>query len=293
MKLPKLPAHLSPSVLLALTLLAGLLAVATLAPLRGSAFSEPTVLRPDRFVAVVVSGMEGRPDDRGPGRALRMDESTLGTPGERTVPQRVQLDSVAAAQRELRREVRVPSVLPESITGPPAVTMFTSGAASYTLDLTKINAALAEAGIRDVQLPPSLHGATLMANLPAGVVLEWGAEESRLALVQVRQPTLTVPGEVDVSALRELLLAHPRLAGSQPEVAAELRAIEEWRITAPVPVSAQATAQSVRVDGADGLLVSTPGDGSAVLLWQRARVVYALAGPFEPEVLLGAANSLR
>ena len=44
----------SPTWLVASALIVALVALATMAPLRGAAYGEPTVLRPERFVAVTV-----------------------------------------------------------------------------------------------------------------------------------------------------------------------------------------------------------------------------------------------
>src|SRR5207249_1167921 len=129
----------SPTWLVASALIVALVAVATMAPLRGAAYGEPTVLRPERFVAVTVdvSPREMRSAQLAwpiPG----FEETMLGIPGEIVEPQRVPLDSVTAASRELRRQVRVPYTMPDAIAGEPEVTLFTASSASYTLDLPKI-----------------------------------------------------------------------------------------------------------------------------------------------------------
>jgi hypothetical protein len=284
----------SPIWAIAAVLIAALAIVATTTPLRGSAYSEPTVLRPERFVAVSVEESAGTMRAAQAGWPIPgFGETMFGVPGEVVAPQRVPLDSVAAASRELRRQVRVPEVVPESVAGDPEVTMFTASSASYTLDLPKIHQFLANAGITDLQLPTSIHGATIVANVPAGVVLKWGDDSQHLVVAQLRQPSVTVPGQVDLVALHDLMLAYPAFAQMAPDLVAQLRDIEQWTSTVPVPVPSDQVAESVRVDGAPGLLVRDPRHVGGVVLWQRAGVVYAVGGTTGDEALLAAANSLR
>lgn len=276
-------------------LLAALIGIATTAPLRGSASAEPTVFRPDRFVAVTVTvpaehsafpGLTGL-------REGSFSSDMFGTFGSKVTPKDVALDSVAAAARELNRPVRVPSTLPAGLSGGPKVTMFTAGSGSYTLDLPKIHAFLRDAGFSDLQLPPTIHGATIVASVPAGVALQWGDKRDGLAFIQVRQPTITVPGQVDAAGLRELLLSYPRAIQLTPDSIRQLRAIEDWTRTVPIPVTTRQHTESVPADGSTALFVRDPRHDRSVLLWQRGGTVHVLTGPFSRDQLVATANSLQ
>jgi hypothetical protein len=152
---------------------------------------------------------------------------------------------------------------------------------------------MAGAGLPEVQLPTTLHGAKVNLDVPAALTMRWGSGREALGFVQLRQPKITVPAEVELPAVRELLLNHPRVEGLNPEVVAGLRGVEQWQTTVPIPVPSGANAESVRVDGSEGLLVTSNLREGSALIWQRNGSVYALTGPYEAEALIAVAESLR
>jgi hypothetical protein len=274
---------------------AALVVVGATAPLRGSALGDPTVLRPQRFAPISVSHAPGAD----PGWSAfpahhAFDDSRFGRPGPRTDPRVDRLDSTHAAEAMLRRDVRLPAILPESVSGDPSVTLHSASSYSYILDLPKIHQALATAGIDDVQLPTVLHGAPIIVNVPAGVALEWGDRANGLRLVQGRAPSLTIPPGVDVAGLRELLLNDPRVARADPDIVSQLRAIDDWQSALPVPIDGVASTL-VQVDGVDALLVVADGSRPAhrTLTWRRAGSVFALSGRIDEEMLITVAASIR
>lgn len=279
----------------AAVLVAGLIAVGAMAPLRGSAYGAPTVLRVERFVPVAV--------DAPPGGLMQSSafdwsmasygQTMFGAPGEVVAPQRLSVDSVAAAERELHRGVRVPRAIPVAIAGDPEVALYTAGSATYTLDLPKMHGVLADAGIHDLQLPTSLHEATIVATLPASLVLKWGEGEGLLMVMQARTPTVTVPGQVDLEAMRSLVLNYPAFSHVAPQLVAQVRSIEHWQTTLPVPTWPGQTAEPVRVDGSDGLLVRATRGTDRLIVWHRAGIVYGVGGNLDDDELLAVANSLR
>jgi hypothetical protein len=171
--------------------------------------------------------------------------------------------------------------------------MLTASSASYVLDLPKMQRLLAGAGLPDVQLPTTMHGAKVTIDVPAALTMRWGTGRESLVLTQLRQPRVTVPGEVDLPSVRDLLLGHPRVERLDSDVISQLRDIEPWQTTVPVPVPSGAVGEPVRVDGADGLLLTHGDQDGAALVWQRKGVVYMLMGPLEPSDLLAMADSLR
>ncbi len=280
---------------LAAGLVALLAVIATAAPLRGAPAGEPIVLRPERFVPIAVaSGGLAAHDSASLMQLVQsFNGNAIGTPVDQTPPQRLSFPSVAAAEQEMRRKVRVPSALPAGITGDPEVVLFTASSASYVLDLPKMQRLLASAGMPDLQLPTTLHGAKINLDVPAALALRWGTGREALGFVQLRQPKVTVPAEVELPAVREILLNNPRIEAINPDVVAALRGIDQWQTSVPIPVPSGAEAQPARVDGSDGLFVTAArGEGSA-LVWQRNGSVYALMGPYEPGELLAVAESLR
>ncbi len=281
--------------LLALGVGVGLVAVATLAPLRSSAYGAPTLLRPHRFAPVsvsveqVASGLASVP-----WRTDAFDRSLFGEPGDWNQPRAIPFETAEGASQELHRRVRVPASLPDGVSSDPTIVMHTASSASYTLDLPKIYATLASAGIEDLQLPTSLHGATLVLNIPASVTLTWGSGSSALALTQMGQPTLSVPAEVDLGALHDLVLSDSRIAALEPDAVAQLLAIADWQDTIPVPIPAgMATSSVIRVGGGDALAVHEVRTGRTLLLWQRGGNLFALAGHFDADTLGAVASSIQ
>jgi len=184
--------------------------------------------------------------------------------------------------------------LPESESlGSPTITLFSASSATYALDLPALHADLAAAGIQDLQLPTSLHGARITLNVPAGARIQWGDGPSALSLTQVRQPTVIVPPEVDADALRDLILTHPAATSFDPALAGQLRSLDDWRTTLPVPVPPGWRSADAELDGTRGLLLSAPDRSASAVLWVRGITVYAFAGPLTPDVLLAAASSLQ
>jgi hypothetical protein len=270
--------------------------VAVAAPLRSTTAGEPTVLRPDRFVPVAVdtqlASHDGMPFLPTVG-SLPFDATLIGNPVDRNPPQRIAYGSLTAAAQEFRPRARIPAALPSQFQNEPEVAMYTASSASYVLDLPKMQRLLAGSGLPDLQLPTTMHGAKLTVDVPAALTMHWGTGRDSLILTQMRQPKVTVPAEAELPAVRELLLSHPRVETFDPDVVAQVRGIDLWQTTLPIPIPNGATGEPVRVDGADGLLVSHGDHGGAALIWQRNGVVFGLAGPLEPQELLTIADSLR
>jgi hypothetical protein len=108
-----------------------------------------------------------------------------------------------------------------------------------------------------------------------------------LALVQLKVPSVDVPGSVNVDQLREQLL---RSGAVPPALATQLLAIRDWKSTLPFPVI-RGTARDVPVDGITGTLVT--GEAPVpMLIWQKDGVLYIMGGPASEQALLDAARSM-
>ena len=85
-----------------------------------------------------------------------------------------------------------------------------------------------------------------------------------------------------------------RLPGLSRETARQLRSINDWRTTLPVPIPAEQVAwQPATIAGSPGLLLNdNTGLGSAAI-WQRDGRVYGVAGSVTPDELRRVADSLR
>jgi hypothetical protein len=102
--------------------------------------------------------------------------------------------------------------------------------------------------------------------------------------------TVGTEGGVSLDEFRELLLGLP---GQPRETVDQLRAIQDWRTTLPIPVPVdQVSWKPTMVNGAQGIaLTGTSGLGSGVI-WQQDGHIYGVAGFATDAEVQGVANAL-
>lgn len=223
-----------------------------------------------------------------------IDLTRLGTvetqpPGELRASR---VASLAEASARVGFTVRPPARLPAGASAAPTVQVSQPYTYRFTFDQEKARAYLASIGERSFALPPKFHGATLTITVPAAAVLQYQQADgtSALYVVQMRSPTVQVAGNVMLAELRDFLLSVP---GLPRETVSQLRAIEDWTTTLPVPVpKGQAHWREVQVQGAPGLIVADNTGLGGGVLWVRAGVLTALAGPLTERELLETAASI-
>jgi len=124
------------------------------------------------------------------------------------------------------------------------------------------------------------------------IVLAWGDSGGQplLVLMQAPSPSAEASGPATLAQVRDYLLSLP---GLPQETVAQLRRIDHWEATLPLPVPrGQATWREVRVGSTPGLLLSdVAGHGSGVV-WQHDGRVYGVLGQLPPQQLLRVAASL-
>ena len=205
----------------------------------------------------------------------------------------VQAASAEEASQLAGFTVRIPSGMT------PSQINVTGGAAfSMTLDRTKAQALLDEAGRSDLILPESVDGADISVDIPASVSVAFGTcpkpgsevsgnnEQSTterlypdcVILAQIPSPSVNAPADLDIEALARIGL---EFTGMSPEEAAELTSTVNWTSTLLVPIPRNATIhEQVSVDGVTGTLIqrsSEEGPQFAVL-WVKNDIIYAISG---------------
>jgi hypothetical protein len=189
--------------------------------------------------------------------------------------------------------VRIPSGMT------PSQINVTGGAAfSMTLDRTKAQALLDEAGRSDLVLPASVDGAEISVDIPTSVSVAFGTcpkpgsgksgnheqsiTERRypdcVILAQIPSPSVNAPADLDIEALARIGL---EFTGMSPEEAAELTNTVNWTSTLLVPIPRNAAFhEQVSVDGVTGTLIQRPSDDSPqfALLWVKDGIIYAISG---------------
>ena len=114
-------------------------------------------------------------------------------------------------------------------------------------------------------------------------------DEIGFALFQAPAPRVYSTG-ASVRDIIDYLLVQP---GVSPSLAAQIRAIGDPSTTLPIPIPVdREQAQTVWIGGSPALAVGDETGVGAVVIWERAGMVYGVAGPLRESELLAVANSL-
>ena len=279
------------------------LVVAVLAAAAGLFFASPMAralgsqllqgFRVQRFVAVSF-------DPSQPTRALP-DLSAFGTVTEIShgrIRPAASADEAGKAAGGLT--VRLPGE--GVVAGDPQLMVVEPASMSFTFDVAQAREHLAAIGETSFQIPDRFDGAVFSASIPAVVVAQYGGRPGRFApgpemfgsetvvVIEGRSPSAKVSGQVSLDDMRQLLLSMP---GLPPETAAQLRAIDDWTTTMPIPVPTNiGVAHDVQVNGRPGLAIADNTGAGGVILWTQGDMVYAVGGGKTADELLRIASSL-
>ncbi len=176
------------------------------------------------------------------------------------------------------------------------------GAFHMRLDRDRMQAILDQAGRSDIQIPESVDGSTVAVHIPKLVRLQYGncgertsaGDESCMNFVQVPSPTVSVPPNLDISALAEAGL---QLAGMSAGEAHSFTKTVDWSSTLVIPVpQSGGSYRSVAVDSVNGTLIEVPPQGSLrgnySLIWLKNGIIYSLDGRGSSSQALAAVASL-
>jgi hypothetical protein len=207
--------------------------------------------------------------------------------------------SVAEAERRVGFAVVRPdrAVLPERFPPDPQVGVFEAQEVRLVLDADRVRGWLQEHGAAEHPVPAGLDGAALVVRLPAAVLLTYHSPDGeRLVVAQSEQVTAHAEGDLGLEELREFLLALP---GMPEDTVRQLRAIDDWRNTLPLPLPAD------RVDWRDVDLADTPavaleapsgfapaGAPVSAVLWQRGGFVHGVGGLVDADTARRIAEAL-
>jgi hypothetical protein len=222
-------------------------------------------------------------------------------------------DPIAAADAAQASQLAGFNVrVPEGST-PSQIYVTDAAAFTMTIDRTKAQALLDEAGRSDLVLPESVDGAEISVNIPSSVSVAYGtcpkpqadtseSDESQIPgraypdcviLAQIPSPSVNAPADVDVNQLAQIGL---EFTGMNPEEAASFASTVDWTSTLVVPIPRNAaTYEQVTVDGVTGTLIQRPADDAPrfALLWVKDGIVYAISGlGTNSQQALEMANSL-
>ena len=200
--------------------------------------------------------------------------------------------------------------LPQNST-PSNLSVLNTASFKITVDRTKAQALLNEAGRSDLVLPDSIDGAVISVTVPASMRADFGIcpdpsgndanttgtpgrnYPDCVILSEIPSPTVDAPASVDVAQLAQIGL---EFTGMSSDQAAAFTSTVDWTSTLVVPIPKNAaTYQQVSVDGVTGTLIQRPADDAPqyVLLWIKNGIVYSIGGlGSNSQQALDMANSL-
>jgi anti-sigma factor RsiW len=178
-----------------------------------------------------------------------------------------------------------------------------------TLDRSRLQTILNEAGRSDLILPVSADGATISVQVSPLVAERYGTCPARkneqeaeadfrdcAILVQTPSPVVSVPPDLNIQQLAEVGL---QLAGMTADQARSFCQNVDWTSTLVLPVPAVVNSyQTVPVNGVQGTLINLPLARRRplpgyTLIWIKDGVIYSLTGFGNPVEAVPLAESLN
>jgi hypothetical protein len=186
-----------------------------------------------------------------------------------------------------------PAVLPGGVGHTPErVLVSPAREARITFDRDRALAYLRNHGRPAAQLPERYDGTQLVVRVPAAVVQQFAGRDGGPALLVGKAGTLglTTEGGASLDELREVVLGLP---GLPAETVAQLRSIQDWRTTLPLPVPTdQVRSRPATVNGAEALSFADQTGRLHALLWQRDGHIWGVAGVLGSDEAQDVADSL-
>ena len=187
-----------------------------------------------------------------------------------------------------------PSALPAGVSRTPKIKVGPVTQTRFTFDRDKAAAYFQNLGRADLRLPEKLHGTSLVISTPPWTMLQYAAPDGKpsVMVAQTSDVQVAVDGAATLDEIRDYLLSVP---GMPPEVARQLRAIQNWENTLPIPVPVDKVAwRETTINGGQGLvLTDNTGLGSAALWRQGDGRIYGVAGPLKGDELQRVVDSIR
>jgi hypothetical protein len=144
-----------------------------------------------------------------------------------------------------------------------------------------------------VSLPDKFNGASLSVSIPSAALLSYGSGGSsrdELIVAQAGELVVDVQGNVSLPEMRDFLLGLP---GLPPTVVSQLKQIQSWNDTLPIPVPVdQVHWQPATINGSQGLLLKDNSGVGSAAVWHANHHLYGVAGTLKSDDLERVADSL-
>jgi hypothetical protein len=232
-----------------------------------------------------------------------LSENAVVTTNEKEFP----VDSQQAATQAAGFPVRVFS----SRTDSPTFAVSGAHAFHLTLDRSRLQDLLDQAGRSDLLLPATLDGATVSVQVPRAVAVKYGACKNEndqapdssstpanpcLILFQAPSPTVNVPSDLNIQQLAEIGL---QLGGWDPVKARQFAQSVDLKSTLvlPIPRNVQSY-ETVNLHGIRATLMQFPATRNSNhpsfgLIWVDRGIIYSILGQGDSSSAVQLANSLQ
>ena len=186
-----------------------------------------------------------------------------------------------------------PSVLPRGVgRTPERILVSQPHQTRITFHRDRALAYLAAHGRPDVELPERYDGTQLIVEVPGAVVQQFAGRDGGPALLVGKAGMLGVDAEggATLEELRQVVLDLP---GLPAETVAQVRNIDDWRSTLPLPVPTDEVRwRPATVGGAEALSFADQTGRLHALLWQRGGHIWGVAGVLGADEARDVADSL-
>jgi hypothetical protein len=186
-----------------------------------------------------------------------------------------------------------PATLPAGLNNPPTVKVSPASQVRFTFDKARAQAYFQSTGHPDVSLPDKFNGAALSVSIPSAAILSYGSggtSKQELIVAEAGELVVDVQGNVSLPEMRDFLLGLP---GLPPAVVSQLRQIDNWNDTLPIPVPVdQVNWQKTTINGSKGLLLNDNSGVGSAAVWHADGHLYGVAGTLRANDLRRVANSL-
>ena len=197
--------------------------------------------------------------------------------------------TLAQVKQLINFPLMLPGHLPQGVGHAMSFTLIGSADGTYTFNISKIRAYLAQSGQSNIAIPAQLDGATFTITSDTGVVIHY-ASSCRLGGVtatslfctggtpfytaEIPSPVVQATGKASLKDLRDFLLSLPKLA---PDMRAILQQLDLENGTVPLPIPRAVAAQQITVRGAPGVVLVDSSLKVGGLVWQARGIIYMIA----------------
>jgi hypothetical protein len=196
-----------------------------------------------------------------------------------------------------------PATLPAGLNGAPTVKVSPASQVRFTFDKARAQAYFQSTGHPEVSLPDKFNGAALSVSIPSAAIMSYGSggtSKQELIVAEAGELVVDVQGNVSLPEMRDFLLGLP---GLPPDVVSQLRQIQNWNDTLPIPVPVDhVNWQSTTINGRQGLLLNDNSGVGSAAVWHadeqcrqpdaKRPCLYGVAGTLKAADLQRVADSL-